>query len=436
MRWRDAIGLATKGLRRRPGRAVLTVLAVALASALLTALLTIAGTAETRVLNELAKGGPLAGIKVSAASPDPGQVDQDDARPGAPKDLDQAALDRIRALSDVREVVPIVATKLLVVAPGNEKDGKPRQPYTDDVVGIDTTRAVMLPITLVTGRLPAPGSQIEVAVTEGYLERVGVKKTDAQNVIGTQLEFASIQGLRIGDRVFPRGQWTKAEIVGVVAQEAGSGQILATTELVDRSLSWTKSGVTDDARFPIPTSRYSGLFVVAEGIDNVGKVRQEITAVGYATSAPENLLESVQRYLHVVEIVLTSIGAIALVVAALGISNAMLAAVRERTREIGVMKAIGGRDRDIRRIFLVEAGVLGFVGGVLGAITGWFIARAVGGVVNGYLAEQGLSSVQLTLPIPVLLATIGGATALALLAGTLPAMRAARLPARDAVGAV
>src|SRR5206468_2697643 len=60
--WRDAAALAWKGLRRRPGRAALTVLAVALAASLLTALLTIAGTAETRVLSELSKGGPLAGI--------------------------------------------------------------------------------------------------------------------------------------------------------------------------------------------------------------------------------------------------------------------------------------------------------------------------------------------------------------------------------------
>ena len=71
MSWSSAVGLAFKGLQRRPGRSLLTVLAVLLAAALLTALLTIATTAETRVLDELAKGGPLAGIKVAAAAPDP-----------------------------------------------------------------------------------------------------------------------------------------------------------------------------------------------------------------------------------------------------------------------------------------------------------------------------------------------------------------------------
>ena len=140
-----------------------------------------------------------------------------------------------------------------------------------------------------------------------------------------------------------------------------------------------------------------------------------------------------RRYLHVVEIVLTRWGSIALVVAALGISNAMLAAVRERRREIGVLKAIGGRDRDVRRVFLVEAATLGFVGGVLGTALRVDDRGVVGHVVNGYLAEQGLVGVESTLPWMVVVGGIVGSTMLALVAGTLPAVRAARLPAREAV---
>ena len=122
-------------------------------------------------------------------------------------------------------------------------------------------------------------------------------------------------------------------------------------------------------------SQYSALFVVAHGLANVTKVRTEINGVGYSTSAPESLITQVQRYVHVVELVLAGIGAIALAIAGLGISNAMLAAIRERRREIGVLKAVGATDRDVRRVFLVEAGTLGFVGGALGAITGLLIAR-------------------------------------------------------------
>ena len=434
MTWRDAIRLAARTVRRRPGRAVLTVLAVTLAAALLTALLTISTTAETRVLEQLSSGGPLAGIKVAAAAPDPGQVDQDNAAPGAPKSLDDAALTQISELPEVREVVPIVSTKVYVITPARDRDNHRIGPFVEDLVGVDLTRVSQLPITPVAGRLPSPGATSEIAVTQGYLERLGLQRVDAPQVVGTVLQVASPQVVADGGQFRVRGRWVKATIVGVVAQEAGDGQFLASAEMVGQARDWARAGIDESRDLQLSTSPYTGLFVVARGIDNVSKVRAQITAIGYSTSAPENLIASVRRYLHVVEIVLSSVGIIALVVAALGISNAMLAAVRERRREIGVLKAIGARDRDVYRVFLLEAGTLGFVGGVLGTLFGWAIAEAVGRVVNGYLAAQRLVGVQLTLPWTVVVGGIVGSTLLALLAGTLPAVRAARLPAREAVG--
>src|SRR5438067_10475406 len=149
VRWRDAIGLAARGLRRRPGRVALTVLAVGLASTLLTALLTIAGTAETRVLSELSKGGPLAGIKVAPAEADPEQVDNDNPRPGPPRDIDEAALQRIRRLPGVASVVPVTTARMLVVPADAGID-----PFGENVVGVDLARASRLPITVISGRLP------------------------------------------------------------------------------------------------------------------------------------------------------------------------------------------------------------------------------------------------------------------------------------------
>jgi ABC-type antimicrobial peptide transport system permease subunit len=173
--------------------------------------------------------------------------------------------------------------------------------------------------------------------------------------------------------------------------------------------------------------------VIARGLDNIGMVRHQISTIGYSTSAPENLIASVQRYLHVVEIVLSGVGAIALVVASLGIANALLAAVRERRREIGVLKAIGARDHDILRVFLIEAASLGLLGGLLGAGVGWATAGTLTAVVNGYLSAEGLAGVDLGGQLPVLAGGVACSVVLALVAGALPALRAARVPAREAV---
>ena len=429
MSWRDAFLAATRSLGRRAGRAALTVLAVALAAALLSALLIISTSARTRVLDQLAKGGPLAGIQVAAAAPGPAALDTDSPRPGRARDLDASTLRQIKRLRGVRTVVPLETNPVLAEVPSTTLDA-----FRETIVGIDLRKVRTLPITVIVGRTPAIGSRTEIAVTDGYLRRVGLERKTAAKVIGTEVELGA-------PRVFPsrngnsdvRGRWTRAEIVGVVAPQVVSAQFLGSAEMVQDARAWSEAS-DPEGGFQLPSSRYAGVFVVAGGLDQVGAVRARITRLGYSTSAPENLIETVRRYLRVVEIVLAGIGIIALAIAALGITNALLAAIRERRREIGVLKAIGARDRDVRRIFLLEAGMTGLVGGALGTIIGYGIARILGAVVNQYLVEQGLPGVAIGLPLPVLVGGVLGAAALAVIAGVIPAQRAARLPARQAMG--
>ena len=442
MRWSDTVRFVARHVARRPGRAVLTVVAVALATSLFSALLTIAATARTRVLDQLSKGGPLAGIEVAAAAPDPAEVDNDNARPGRPRDLDDPALAEMAGLPGVRSVVPIESARVLVVPPepfplpgggvaelrdADERD-RARGATFETLVGTDLVRADDLPITVLAGRLPQPGSQVEVAVTTTWLARFGLDRVDAAAPVGLEVEIGAPRAF--GERV--RARWSRALVVGVVAQQAAPGGLLGSMELVRPTKAWTAAGTPDD-RFDLPTSPYSGAFVVAAELDLVDEVRNDITDIGYSTRAPENLIATVQRYLHVVEIVLTGIGIISLVIAALGVTNTLLAAVRERRREIGVLKAIGARDRDVLRLFLSEAAVLGFAGGVIGTFGGLGVAAVVATVVNRYLESQSLQQVEAEFSWWIVLAGVLGAAALALVAGAIPARRAARLPAREAV---
>ncbi len=447
MTWADSIVMAVRSIRRRFGRTVLTVAAVALAAALLTSLLIAVGAARSRVFAAVSKGGPLTGIQVSPATPDFGQLDSDSAKLGDPRPIDEAARRRITALRGVKSVVALVSSSVFVIAPPPPELADPGrevrqvEPFRGTLTGVNLRRVGELPVTVLAGELPVPESLHEVAVTDAYLRAVGLRSTDANAVIGTEVEFGAPRLFVRGEDGTVRGRWTRSTIVAVVAAQGASGEFIGSLEQVQAARAWTAASDVVDGREArrfaeelAVTSKYSGLFVVTEGFASVGPVRAAITKIGFSSSAPESLIASVRRYSQVVEIVLTAIGLIALGIAALGIANAMLAAVRERRREIGVLKAIGARDRDVRRVFLVEAGLLGVAGGLVGTVFGYGLARLVGLAVNNYLSGQGLTGVRIGLPLLIFAAGIVGSGVLALVAGTLPAQRAARLPARQAMG--
>jgi hypothetical protein len=459
MTWRDAIGLAGRELRRRPARAALTLMAITLATALLSALLAVAGTAQTRVLSQIANGGPLASISVAPAAPDPTQAGLDNPRSGSPRALTTQSLAQIRSLPHVRSVVPVIATGVELVPPARppagstlcrrpgacsadpENSGEPDRPVpsvTTQLVGINLHQLGNLPVSLLAGRFPAVDATDEVDVTQNYLTHLGLAKAQAAAVLGSRIQIgarqiAGRQTLRASHFVAVVDyRWTTATVVGVVQQEAAPGDLLAWPALALADFDWTRVGPTPGGVSGL-TSPYAQALVVADQLGNVESVRTAIAGVGYTSSAQESIITAVDHYLHVVEIVLSGIGVVALAIAALGIANALLAAVRERQREIGVLKAIGASDRDIMRTFLVEAGTLGFAGGVLGTALGAVIAVVIGGLANHYLQAQGLAGVKLDVPLVLPLGAVTGSTVIAVIAGVLPARRAARLSAREAV---
>jgi putative ABC transport system permease protein len=439
--WDDAALLSLRSLRRRGARSLLAGTGIALGTTLLVALLAIAGTADSRIVSQLSHGGPVTAIHVDDAEPDPAGYDSDNLKAGAHRDLDDAALNAIRRADHVTSVVPVLTSNVLVLpcpgvvpgsrsAPAGCRQGG--EEYFASMVGADLNRVNDLPITLLTGRLPRPGSLDEVAVTQSYVERLHLDVAHPGTVLGTEAEFAAPRQVSASPPRF-QGRWSRSRVVGVVAQTVDTGDFLVSIEQTRAARQWGLGGV-DSRTFRRPTSPYSALVVVADTLANVHQVRREIFDIGYANSAPEHLVASVQKYLHIVDIVLGGIGSVALAIAVMGVANTLLAAVRERWREIGVLKALGAADGDVARWFLVEAGLLGLTGGIVGTLAGAGITAAVGIVVDRYLVDNGLQGIDLGgMPVALLLVAPVATAALAVGAGLAPALRAARLPVREAL---
>ena len=124
----------------------------------------------------------------------------------------------------------------------------------------------------------------------------------------------------------------------------------------------------------------------------------------------------------------TTCGSLALAVASLGIVNTLVMAILERRREIGILKALGAADRDIRRLFFAEAGVMGLLGGIFGVTLGWLIGTALTFGTNVYLRKRDLPPIDLSsVPWWMVASAIAFSVVVSLAAGIYPASRAAKL---------
>ncbi|MFH1210807.1 MAG: ABC transporter permease [archaeon] len=188
--------------------------------------------------------------------------------------------------------------------------------------------------------------------------------------------------------------------------------------------------------FDKPKELSAILIHVEDGVD-VEKVAKDVKTKlkrardndNFDVFTPKELLNQLNTILGIVEIVLAGIAGISLVVGGVGIMNAMYTSVMERTKEIGVMKAIGARNSDILTMFLIESGLMGFLGGLVGVILG-----SLTGFLFGKIASQlGFGLLLIRIEWTLLIFALVFAFVVGVISGTLPAFRAAKLKPVDAL---
>jgi len=173
---------------------------------------------------------------------------------------------------------------------------------------------------------------------------------------------------------------------------------------------------------------YNAVIVKVRHAQSVQDVEDQIRKKGFSAFSLNDALQGAKRGFIILDIVLSLIGSIALTVSSLGIMNTMVMSILERTREIGIMKAIGGSDGDIRRIFLIEASAIGLFGGLTGVVLGWIVGRIINLGANVYIQTQGGTAGNLfSLPLWLIGGAVGFSVTISLIAGSYPAARAARL---------
>jgi putative ABC transport system permease protein len=188
------------------------------------------------------------------------------------------------------------------------------------------------------------------------------------------------------------------------------------------------SDVRDSMRGFSKQPSYSTVSVRVKNPKNVEAVEQAIKKLGFNTFSILDATRSLRQFFAVLDLFLGIFGSLALAVASIGIVNTLVMAILERRREIGIMKAIGASDSDVKKLFFAEAGAMGLLGGVVGVMLGWAIGHVINLGTNIYLKRQALPPETFwSVPWWLVGAAIVFALIVSLVSGLYPAARAARL---------
>ncbi|QIB68198.1 ABC transporter permease [Aminipila butyrica] len=194
-----------------------------------------------------------------------------------------------------------------------------------------------------------------------------------------------------------------------------------------------------ESTFSSGTKTYDEALIYVTDINDSADISNELRAQGYQTSSPSDWLESMKETAKMIQGILGGIGGISLLVAALGITNTMIMSIYERTKEIGVMKVIGANLRDIRKMFLLEAGMIGFIGGLMGLIFSLIVSLLMNTVLKDIISIAlgsfggGYGSSISRIPLWLAAAAVAFATGIGLMAGYYPAKRAMNLSALESL---
>ena len=449
----DLLRMSLESLFKRKVRTILTIMGVVIGTTSIVVMLSLGIGMKSALMSELESYGGLKSVEVSS----PGRYD-DSAKDKNPEEtlLTDARVEEFGAMEHVTGVDPCLQAQVII------KCGIYEGNFT--LQGVSRSVLEEKAESLGQGSIPAPGGELQLLYgnmipadfmntrtnTYEYWESGELPNMDLMNdqvfvIFDTEKYYAA---------KYPSGDSAPVaapkkyivETAGLFAGEPGEWNadsysiycdIDALKEVLQREFKGRviPGQPTRKNGKPYKQLFYSSLTVNVDEMDNVTQVQQIISDMGYNAYSNAEWIQSDMQIMNIIQAVLGGIGGISLFVAAIGITNTMMMSIYERTKEIGIMKVIGCRIRDIQFLFLVEAGYIGFIGGGIGIALSYGISYVMNNVLGlgSMMYEDGVS-ISVIPPWLALVAVVFAAL-IAMLAGFLPSLRAMKLSPLAAIRA-
>jgi putative ABC transport system permease protein len=458
MKLPDLTELALRNLRESLLRNSLTTIGISVGVASLVAMLSLGIGLQQLASRRLVKSGLFDTVFVTSRR-DLRNYDRDDQRngplPGESRVLDEPARKEIENLPNVLEAYPDIRfitelryedkphLTMVSALPESAKANDAFEGMQGSFFSSDAAPEVILQKAFaeeLLGKTPKPGSDdinvSELAIpllgrqlTMRYAQRHAAPTSPGGDTSPTDSQSAVSSAAY---SVVSREQTLKIVGVSDLDPESMRGPMRAKVFLplkLGESLHIMQpTDLRELARAASDQPAYSSISVRVKNPKQVLSVEDAIKKMGFTTFSILDATRSLRQFFAVLDLFLGIFGSLALAVASIGIVNTLVMAILERRREIGIMKAIGASDGDVKKLFFAEAGAMGVLGGIVGVAFGWAIGQVINLGTNIYLKRQSLPPESFwAVPWWLVAAAITFAFVVSLVSGLYPAGRAARL---------
>lgn len=374
MKLKDIIITCLQNLFRRKARTFLTVLGVVIGTCAIMIMVSIGVGMKESQEKMLSEMGDLTIITVYPAS-----KSKNSAK------LNTETVDQIRRFPNVSIVTPKLTPDNVRFKISAGQNDRFISDYTT-LVGLEPKAIPSLGFKLLEGQaLSSREGDVLIGQNFAFMF-MDTKRPEGQNMVDTSaLYMGPNSGLPMPvpyfdvnktplQMVFEYGDKKqvryKLKVVGRMKEDMSKGS--ETSDGIIMDIATLQKWITNVKRLSNerrdPRQGYGSVLVKVKNIQSVAQIEQDIRSMGFNTSSMESLRKPMEDETRQKQMILGGLGAISLIVAALGITNTMIMSISERTREIGVMKALGCYVKDIRSIFLMEAGTIGLIGGIVGIL--------------------------------------------------------------------
>jgi putative ABC transport system permease protein len=426
MNRQDLFELAARNMRNARLRNALTTMGIAVGVASLVAMLSLGIGLQGFANHQLMKSGMFQTVFVTNKQDIRNIEENASAKPEDSPVLDDEARRKIAALPGVEEVVPEVRA-MSEVEYGDKTNftllaGLPPSAHDEDA------------IEKVRGRFFSSANADEVLLQRDFAKKL---EQDPESVLGKTLtiRYAERQNGDASNSFSIERKEKQFRIVGILDDEPFGGmrmvsraRVFLPTQTAEAMNLMQPADTQQLVRSNSGARTYTMLTVRMKSASYAEKVEESVKQMNYTAYSYLDATKSIRRFFAVLDMFLGIFGSLALAVASLAIVNTLVMAVLERRREIGIMKALGASDLDVKKLFFAEAATMGLFGGALGVGLGWIIGRAINFGTNIYLHRMKMPAENLwTVPVWLVAGAVGFAVLVSVLAGIYPAARAARL---------